>query len=470
MWQSARLLLILSLPGSFLLSSCSQEHRAARPSTPSLSSAGTKALGDLHYEGNNRLFVSCVSLLAERLPADKPWQPGIFRSRTRGAETLYERVAPSVVIVRTAAGHGTGFVIDAEKRMVLTNYHVVHAGTSIDSERQASLATVNLGKLDAEGYMRLVEPAVPAVVLEVDRVRDLALLQLLELPPDMDRLAEIPLGESAIPGTSCAILGHPSSGFPWTYREGNIAAAGDSPRDLVNFLMPLLASENEHRQQMETELDTQHSVRVLLSNCEANPGDSGGPLVSQDGHLVGVTFAIPGEAAEQKFTYHIALSEVRSFLDAADETPVLLVPDAWEIGSMVAFVEPYLLMASTHQGRQLLFDLDHDTPNDLLESMDLQQLIGERRFDIEVALHFSTDRRLAFYDTNNDGTMDVVLDDFDEDMTADRRFVLNDQGSWSVTSDIDVEQIDPALLLDSTVRDSFAAKLQQLEQRQQASR
>jgi hypothetical protein len=218
---------------------------------------------------------------------------------------------------------------------------------------------------------------------------------------------------------------------------------------------------------MEAELDATHSVHVLLSSCEANPGDSGGPLVDKNGQLVGVTFAIPGDAAEQKFTYHIGLGEVRTFLESADDKPVLLVPGAWEIGSMVVFVEPYVLMASTRHGRQLLFDLDADTPAELLETADLQQLIGNQRFDIEVALHFSGNRRLAFYDTDNRDGIDVVLDDFDEDMTADRRFTAAADGAWSVASDIDVEHIDPNLLQDPALREVFAAAWNRLQQKQQ---
>lgn len=415
--------------------------------------------------GPSRVFVSCASILADAQPAGVSWQPGIARSR--GDEDLYATVAPSVVIVRTDAGHGTGFVVNAKRQLVLTNYHVIQSGTAFDAERQASIATVNLGALNADGYMQLNEASVPALVVGVDRVRDLALLQLQSLPPGIDRLVQIPLGQNATPGNSCAIIGHPSSGFPWTFRPGSISSAGESPRHLVNFLLPLLASSGSQRQEMEAELDAAHSVNILLSSCEANPGDSGGPLVDKNGQLIGVTFAIPGDAAEQKFTYHISLGEVRAFLEAADEKPVLLVPGAWEIGSMVVFVEPYVLMASTRYGRQLLFDLDADTPAELLETANLQELIGNQRFDIEAALHFSANRRLAFYDTDNSGGIDTILDDFDEDMTADRRFVSDAKGNWSVAVDIDVEHIDATLLQKPELRDAFAAAWERLQQKQQ---
>ena len=433
--------------------------------TSAESALGTsKALQSIDA-GPSRVFVSCSSILADVQPPGALWQPGIARSR--GDEDLYATVAPSVVIVRTGAGHGTGFVVNAKRQLVLTNYHVIQSGTTFDAERQASLATVNLGALNADGYMQLVEASVPALVVGVDRVRDLALLQLLSLPPGIDRLAQVPLGQNAAPGNSCAIIGHPSSGFPWTFRPGSIASAGESPRHLVNFLLPLLASTGSERQQMEAELDATHSVHVLLSSCEANPGDSGGPLVDKNGQLIGVTFAIPGDAAEQKFTYHIALSEVRAFLESTDEKPVLLVPGAWEIGSMIVFVEPYVLMASTRHGRQLLFDLDADTPAELLETANLQELIGNQRFDIEAALHFSANRRLAFYDTDNSGGIDTILDDFDEDMTADRRFVSDAKGTWSVAVDIDVEHIDAALLQDPALRAAFTAAWDRLQQKQQ---
>lgn len=66
----------------------------------------------------------------------------------------------------------------------------------------------------------------------------------------------------------------------------------------------------------------------------------------------------------------------------------------------------------------------------------MAELVTKRTFEAEAAFHFPGDRRVAFYDTDNDGTFDLVLVDEDGDPEADVRFTLG--GEWRVETGLDV--------------------------------
>jgi hypothetical protein len=89
-------------------------------------------------------------------------------------------------------------------------------------------------------------------------------------------------------------------------------------------------------------------------------------------------------------------------------------PDAWRLGPRAALSDGLLIAGA----QQVLIDIDGDT-----KGGDVAALVRERAFDAEVALHFGKNYRTAFYDTDNDGTFDLVLVDNDADPEADVRYV-----------------------------------------------
>src|SRR5262245_52918772 len=90
-----------------------------------------------------------------------PWKPRVDREVGRGSEELYAKVAPAVVVVRTATGHGTGFLVHPDG-WVVTNHHVI-ARAGLDRKTGAQEATVYLGRL-RDGLMELDKRGVPALV------------------------------------------------------------------------------------------------------------------------------------------------------------------------------------------------------------------------------------------------------------------------------------------------------------------
>jgi S1-C subfamily serine protease len=254
--------------------------------------------------------------------------------KARGSgRALFAKVAPAVVVVRTAVGHGTGLVISPQGR-ILTNHHVVESGSLLDVERGASWAHVHLGTASKTEGIQLRQEPVKAYLLAVDAVRDLALLEIEALPEGVRELPHLELART-LPavGESCAIVGHPASGLLWTYRSGEVAAIGRSPDDLIEVVMPLLVAARDQRASIESQLARLPKRRIVLTSCGANSGDSGGPLVDENGAVIGVTFAIPRDA-HARWSYHVHVDEVRAFLASAGRQPILLAPDGGRSASM----------------------------------------------------------------------------------------------------------------------------------------
>src|SRR5207247_765947 len=116
--------------------------------------------------------------------------------RTRGGLEVFQAVAPAVVVVRTLTGHGTGFIVDANGSIV-TNHHVVVSGLTHDPAKRASFAMMHLGRLEADGTMRLLPEAVKAYLYKDDPTRDLAVLKLAVPVPGLTSVAHLSLSDVA---------------------------------------------------------------------------------------------------------------------------------------------------------------------------------------------------------------------------------------------------------------------------------
>lgn len=358
-------------------------------------------------------------------------------TKWRGGLEIFQTVAPAVVVVRTDSGHGSGFLLG--DGLIVTNHHVVASGLRHDSVKGASYALVHMGRLGTDGTMTLLPDALRAYLYKTDPTRDLAVLRVADRAPGAPPLPRLTLADAAPrPGQDCAIIGHPSSGMLWTMRPCQVAAVGQLPADLVNVVMLKLASSGDEREQVAAQLRRLPSRRIILTSAGANPGDSGGPVVDEHGRVIAVTFGGPGKAEEAKFTYHVHLDELRAMLADVPKMPMFLRPDPWALGPRVELRDldgdnrPDVLLAGAESPETMLFDLDNDTPAGLWR--DAEQLVSDKKWDFEVGVVTSDGAPAAFYDTDNDGIVDLILSGKVDGAMVDGRFVRSAAGKWTYES------------------------------------
>ncbi|MFA6810724.1 MAG: trypsin-like peptidase domain-containing protein [Desulfoplanes sp.] len=188
---------------------------------------------------------------------------------------------------------GSGVVIDAAKRFVLTNAHVISGASSI-------MATF----LDGREYK--------ADLVGSDPDFDLAILHL----EGSDTLPQVKVGDSSdiLIGETVIAIGNPY-GFSNTVTTGVISA-------------------------MHRTIQTRHGTLTdfIQTDAAINPGNSGGPLVNRVGELIGITTAIYAEAQGIGFAIPInkAKRVIRELLTHGRVDPVWLGLRGQDIDQRIA--------------------------------------------------------------------------------------------------------------------------------------
>jgi serine protease Do len=204
--------------------------------------------------------------------------------------------------VQGKTSSGTGVLVDAEKKLMVTNFHVV------GDSRTAIIFFPELkdGRpiVERKHYADSIKTiGVRGRVIAVDRKRDLALVQLDKLP---EGAKAIPLAQaSANPGEKVASIGNPgSSDALWVYTEGTVRSV--------------------YKKQFRTGAGD-HDFRVVETQAPINTGDSGGPVVNEAGELVAISQAISPNA--RLVSYSVDISEVRLFMASPWKPAPLPVAD-----------------------------------------------------------------------------------------------------------------------------------------------
>jgi S1-C subfamily serine protease len=225
-----------------------------------------------------------------------------LRAVAQDGEKVYQRVIKSVAWVvvplerkgnRVVISSGSGSLVDARHKIVLTNYHVVG-----DRDEAIVLFPVSQkGKMISEKdfYRKAASTlGIHGRVIARDKLHDLALIELPSLPEGV-----LPIrlsAKGASPGQEVHSIGNPGrSSALWLYTNGRV-------RQVSHQRWTSRAGDRV------LEFDSE----VVETQSPINAGDSGGPLVNSHSELVGVTHGTAVDASE--LSLFIDVSEVRRFL------------------------------------------------------------------------------------------------------------------------------------------------------------
>jgi S1-C subfamily serine protease len=176
----------------------------------------------------------------------------------------------STVLILTDRGHGSGFLIDAKRGIVVTNHHVIAGASDIDLVFPVRANGEVL--LDRSAYLEFYDNDqhwIPAELVMDAPDKDLALLQVDRLPRSARplRLARTPVS----PPDKVYSLGNPKDEV-WICTSGSV-------RHPV------------HMREFALGRGQQVSARAFVTDSPINPGDSGGPVVNEQCELVGIVCA-----------------------------------------------------------------------------------------------------------------------------------------------------------------------------------
>lgn len=220
----------------------------------------------------------CLSLQATNVRADSAAYQAALKS------TVW-------VLAKTAGetSSGTGVLVDVEKKLVITNFHVV-------GEARAAVIffpDFKNEKVDVtrKHYLDNVKTlGIRGRVLSVDRKRDLALVELDRLP---EGATAIPMAaESCGPGENVESIGNPgTTDALWVYTSGTV-------RSVYQKTFRTGAGE--------------HDFKVVETQAPINSGDSGGPVLNNKGELIAIAQAIAPNA--RLVSYSVDITEVKTFM------------------------------------------------------------------------------------------------------------------------------------------------------------
>lgn len=277
------------------------------------------------------------------------WQPDL-RAQDNVGSQVYKKVIRSVVWVHSTRDRGlatgSGTLIDKDKRLILTNYHVVEDNPKArvffpDFRDDQPIA-------EKKHYTdRASRIAIPGRVIAIDKSVDLALIQLDRIP---EGTTAVPLATKvAEPGQSVHSIGNTGkSDALWGYVPGKVRQI--------------------YKHEWSAQLGSGRTLRcrgeVVETDSATNPGDSGGPLLNDRGELIGVTHG--GATNAQLLSTFISLTEVRKLLksegvvSAKAEVPKPSVTTASKREKSVSVTDRgQLLKAETITALQSLIDELH---------------------------------------------------------------------------------------------------------------
>lgn len=224
---------------------------------------------------------------SDRGNASAPITISASSSLSTAVVDINKAVGPSVVGVAnfqsqrgflggmTEEGSGSGFIIDANKGYIATNYHVIKGAEKV------SVSLEDGRNLDA-------------TIVGRDSRTDLAVLQITDAN-ERKNLTQAQLGDSSVlqVGEPVVAIGNP----------GGEAFARSVTNGVVSALNRFLEIEGEA------------NFNLIQTNAAINPGNSGGPLVNYQGQVIGINSAKNVEEGYEGMGFAIPIGEALPILN-----------------------------------------------------------------------------------------------------------------------------------------------------------
>lgn len=394
--------------------------------------------------------------------------------------SLVRKVRPSIALILTPTGHGTGVVVHPDG-WIVTSHHVIE-DAPWDSVSGFQIVRVYLGSQSPEGFS-LIDKPLWGKVFKSNRRADLALLRLASLPQGFERVPELQLASKAPPeGSDCYAIGMPARGVLWTVRSGTIAGHGELPGALNDhFRIGTNVSPGESQPgQWQSLLAPEGKRLVTTSTCGISPGDSGGPLLNSDGQLVGVTYAVPSEVKFKKSGYHIHRDEVHDFLADLPPRKAMIRPPTSlrEASHCFLHLEPkagvfsrVIRQVTLLRGKEPVayyFDVDRQAVGEI--APEEVPLLSEAELWKQCGIEWAVtwDRiPTYFFDLDSNGEIDLVFIVVDEEGDDVCRFELNKEKNWIIRqtdgdfldTEVNFQQADAQIRYQRSRRESLPSLL-----------
>ena len=239
--------------------------------------------------------VSADSVLAPRSPDEEAVIQAYKKTNKAVVNVSTRAQTMDMFGVSAQEGTGSGVIVDAEKALVITNYHVI--GDAVASKGQIAVTLAN-----GQSY--------PVRLIGLDPDNELAVLQIVDPPQD---LIAIEFGDSSKleVGQRVIAIGNPF-GLNRTMTEGVISSL-----------------ERTIRAESGRVIED-----VIQTDAPINPGNSGGPLLDKLGRLVGLNTAILSRTGENAgIGFSIPINTVKKVLPSLIKYGKVLRP---KIGVVIA--------------------------------------------------------------------------------------------------------------------------------------
>ena len=223
-------------------------------------------------------------------------------------EDMFKKLLPRTTWIMTKNGCGSGCLISSEKKLVITNNHVI-AG---NSEAVVFFPRYSLKVLDTNpmDYVRNRDAAIPAKVVYNNPEKDIAFLELASVPADAKEMFRTQRSPEV--GSKVFVLGQ--SGINFTPNE----ITGTLWRISIGTVRQVYDKEIKYKQLPLVK------AKITETQTATNKGDSGGPVVNDRGDLVAIVTGADGTS--NGVDYNIDITEINKCLEAYLKSTIKVNP------------------------------------------------------------------------------------------------------------------------------------------------